>query len=63
MKTDDLIKALGADTATRQPTVAEQAMWALPIATWIAFGIWGALGLVVYFGYSIRKSKLRVQAG
>ena len=37
-------------------------MWALPIATWIAFGIWGALGLVVYFGYSIRKSKLRVSA-
>ena len=32
MKTDDLIKALGADAATRQSTVAEQAMWALPIA-------------------------------
>ena len=37
-------------------------MWALPMATWIAFGIWGALGLAVYFGYSIRKSKLRVDA-
>ncbi|GAA2438632.1 amino acid permease [Mycolicibacterium llatzerense] len=37
-------------------------MWALPVATWIAFGIWGALGLVIYFGYSIRKSKLRVDA-
>ena len=33
-----------------------------PGATWIAFGIWGAIGLAVYFGYSIRKSKLRVDA-
>jgi APA family basic amino acid/polyamine antiporter len=27
-------------------------------ATWIRFGIWLVVGLVVYFGYSVRKSRL-----
>ena len=43
MKTDDLIKALSADAATRQPTVAEQAMWALPIAIGISALLFSAL--------------------
>jgi APA family basic amino acid/polyamine antiporter len=34
----------------------------LPLVTWIRFGIWLALGLVVYFFYSIRHSELRKPA-
>lgn len=30
----------------------------LAVETWIAFGIWLAIGLVVYFGYSRRHAKL-----
>jgi APA family basic amino acid/polyamine antiporter len=30
----------------------------LPLLTWIRFGIWLALGLVVYFLYGARKSRL-----
>ena len=30
----------------------------LPAATWLRFLIWMALGLVVYFGYSARRSRL-----
>jgi len=34
-------------------------MLGLPWITWARFGIWLAAGLVLYFSYSIRKSKLR----
>jgi len=30
----------------------------LPAATWLRFGAWLLLGIIVYFGYSIRHSKL-----
>ncbi len=30
---------------------------------WMRFGIWLVIGLVIYFGYSVRKSKLRQSAG
>jgi APA family basic amino acid/polyamine antiporter len=34
-------------------------MLQLPLVTWIRFGIWLAVGLVVYFLYGYRRSKLR----
>lgn len=37
-------------------------MWYLPLRTWSRLGIWLAIGLVLYFAYGYRKSKLG-QAG
>jgi APA family basic amino acid/polyamine antiporter len=34
-------------------------MYKLPLITWIRFGAWLAIGLVIYFAYGIRHSKLR----
>ena len=33
----------------------------LPTITWIRFGVWTVIGVVVYFGYSMRHSKLADQ--
>lgn len=33
-------------------------MFSLDGATWIVFGAWMLLGLVIYFGYSMRRSRL-----
>jgi basic amino acid/polyamine antiporter, APA family len=31
----------------------------LGVSNWIGFGIWLAVGLIIYFSYGYRKSKLR----
>jgi APA family basic amino acid/polyamine antiporter len=33
----------------------------LPLETWLRFVLWLALGLVFYFGYSVRHSELRLR--
>ena len=32
--------------------------WALPLTTWVRLIVWFVIGLVVYFSYGIRRSKL-----
>jgi len=34
-------------------------MLSLPVLTWIRFFVWLVIGLVIYFLYSVRHSKLR----
>src|SRR3954462_6700944 len=34
-------------------------MLSLPVMTWIRFVVWLAIGLVIYFLYSVRHSRLR----
>ncbi len=34
-------------------------MLSLPVMTWIRFLVWLGIGLVIYFLYSVRHSKLR----
>jgi APA family basic amino acid/polyamine antiporter len=38
-------------------------MLGLPAETWLRLLIWLAIGLMIYFGYSIRHSKLNKSAG
>lgn len=35
-------------------------MFALPGVTWVQFLIWMAIGMLIYFGYSVKNSKLRL---
>jgi len=34
-------------------------MFQLPAKTWVRFGVWMAIGLVIYFGYSRHRSRLQ----
>jgi APA family basic amino acid/polyamine antiporter len=34
-------------------------MLSLPVMTWIRFVVWLAIGLLIYFLYSVRHSKIR----
>jgi APA family basic amino acid/polyamine antiporter len=34
-------------------------MLSLPVMTWIRFVVWLGIGLVIYFLYSMRHSKIR----
>jgi APA family basic amino acid/polyamine antiporter len=38
-------------------------MFNLPLKTWILFGIWLAVGLIFYFTYGYRHSRLRARGG
>ena len=38
-------------------------MFQLPLLTWIRFGLWLALGLLIYFFYGIRNSRLARERG
>jgi APA family basic amino acid/polyamine antiporter len=37
-------------------------MFGLPVHAWERFGIWLAIGLILYVGYGFRRSRLRAQA-
>ena len=38
-------------------------MWELPLATWIRFGVWLLIGLVLYFFYGYRHSRFGARLG
>jgi APA family basic amino acid/polyamine antiporter len=38
-------------------------MLQLPLVTWIRFGLWLGLGMVIYFVYGIRHSRLARERG
>jgi len=36
-------------------------MYSLPTITWIRFGVWLLAGMIIYFAYSVRHSKLQLE--
>jgi APA family basic amino acid/polyamine antiporter len=37
-------------------------MWQLPRLTWLRFGVWTIIGVIVYLGYGLKHSRLSVEA-
>jgi APA family basic amino acid/polyamine antiporter len=37
-------------------------MWQLPQLTWLRFGVWTIIGVIVYLGYGLKHSRLSVEA-
>jgi APA family basic amino acid/polyamine antiporter len=37
-------------------------MWQLPQLTWLRFGVWTIIGIVVYLAYGLKHSRLAVGA-
>ena len=37
-------------------------MFSLPMVTWVRFGVWLTIGLVVYFSYSRRRSMIQTDS-
>jgi len=37
-------------------------MWQLPQLTWLRFGIWTIIGIVIYLAYGLKHSRLSTQA-
>jgi APA family basic amino acid/polyamine antiporter len=37
-------------------------MWQLPQLTWIRFGVWTVIGIVVYLSYGFKHSRLSAKA-
>jgi APA family basic amino acid/polyamine antiporter len=33
-------------------------MWQLPGLTWIRFGVWTVIGILIYLGYGLKQSRL-----
>jgi APA family basic amino acid/polyamine antiporter len=37
-------------------------MWQLPQLTWVRFGVWTIIGIVIYLAYGLKHSRLSAQA-